>query len=328
MDIKILSINDTDEENIKGLLQIIKDNRSSLYYQITTNLKKENSPGIRADVLQFLADHIELLPGDDDFIYHIGQFAGNIKLSPEWLEWMLEYYAGEGKISVSDFSMIVNDASLKEITLEDLKAIFSRNEDDQLRIMKEIEGDVKTDDVDTNKEVDADTTDTDNQNEVEDFQEGTIPPSIQKSTEEVKPAEGGYINLFDDMLTAVSLSRKPDESVNEVRDRLSLLFNNQQNLLSEISSSTTEAFRTWEKDREEIERLRSLYSMLQRVLEQQTQVINELRSDNFRLKNEINNARKTAIQREAINQRIAELGNLVRDTESNIALDMIPDEIS
>ena len=333
MDFKVILLKDTQEQRIQEMLHTIKEKRPSLYHQVMTSLKKNNSAGIREDVLGFLSDHIELLPADDDFSYHIGQFAGNIKLSPEWLEWMLEYYAGEAKIKISDFSMLVNNASLKDISLDDLKSIFARNEDDQLRIMEEIDGNMKTRQQSGEEEESEPDMTEEESSEVHNSKEvpglvqdsGSVPGVSNREGEAEKP---GFVGLFDDILTAVSMNRKPDESVNEVRDRFTLMYNNLQKLLTEFSAATTESFRAWEKDREEIERLRSLYSMLQRVLEQQTQVINELRSENYRLKEQLDSAQKTAIQREAINQRIQELGNLVRDAEKAFSIDMIPEQIS
>lgn len=320
MKFRIITAKDTESGGIADQMQTIKDNRVSLYHQIKSNLKKDNSPGLRDDVLSFLADYIEEVPGDDTFLYHIGQFTSNIKLTPKWYEWLLEYYAGDPKIKIQDFYMIVNAASEKDIALEDLKDIFRRNDDDQLKIMKEVYGEE-----DTSEEETEESPEETQQDEMEEDPEEPVEAEnaalVEKNT-----SDNGYVGLFDDILTAVSLSRKPDASVNEVKDQFTMMFNNHQNIVAEISASVTETFRAWEKDREEIERLRSLYSMLQHVLERQTQTINELRVENFRLSNQLEEAKKVAIRREAIDRKIAELESLAKNADQGFSFESIQDQ--
>lgn len=324
MEYKIIYAKDMKKNEVKDWFQTIKDNRPSLFHQIATNVKKENSVGIREDVLRFLADHVNMISGDDTFLYHVGQFAGNVKLDPRWYEWLLEYYAGEARIAIKDFYMLVNAAAEKDMELEDLKACFSRNDEDQLRIMNEIYGE------EIKREEEEEITDSEDQDdeeekdavEISEENGGELANYEQTAVVEESKGEDGYVGLFDDILTAVSLSRKPDASVNEMRDQFSSKFNALQGIITDISGSTAEVFRVWEKNREEIERLRSLYSMLQHVLEKQTCTINEQRLEIMQLTDQLEEAKKTAIRREAIDRKIFELENLAKSSAQEFSFDV------
>lgn len=79
---------------------------------------------------------------------------------------------------------------------------------------------------------------------------------------------------------------------------------------SELAAYSSEVVHEVENDKEEIKRLNALLNLQQRVMSSQQNKINEMRGEIVRLNTRIQNAERTEMRREAINQKISELQSL------------------
>lgn len=230
----------------------------------------------------------------------------NLKITPEHLEWVDSFLKKNTAVDVDDFSVVFIEAVEKDIPLQQIKKLFG-SETDQLLIYQKI--------VDYEPETFNETADEvpESDNDVNSLLE---IPNQGDGAEKIddkecdKQEDSGYAEMFNSLITVMSIKKDGDNSARTVSDNLNKIVAKFQLAASELAAYSSEVVHEVENDKEEIKRLNALLNLQQRVMSSQQNKINEMRGEIVRLNTRIQNAERTEMRREAINQKISELQSL------------------
>ena len=203
-------------------------------------------------------------------------------------------------------SVVFIEAVEKDIPLQQIKKLFG-SETDQLLIYQKI--------VDYEPETFNETADEvpESDNDVNSLLE---IPNQGDGAEKIddkecdKQEDSGYAEMFNSLITVMSIKKDGDNSARTVSDNLNKIVAKFQLAASELAAYSSEVVHEVENDKEEIKRLNALLNLQQRVMSSQQNKINEMRGEIVRLNTRIQNAERTEMRREAINQKISELQSL------------------
>jgi dsDNA-specific endonuclease/ATPase MutS2 len=98
-----------------------------------------------------------------------------------------------------------------------------------------------------------------------------------------------------------------------VQDNINAILAKFQVTVSELTSYATNIVRDWEKDKEEIERLKALNEIQQKVISNQQTKINEMRNQLVRTNEKLQAVKLSEMKSEAIKQKISELDSLASE---------------
>lgn len=307
---RILYLKDIKEENVEALLNNIAQENANLHDCIVENLRKENTFGIRNDVLQYTSEHISDFRKDQEYAFNIASLMFNVKISPDHLDWINTYFAEINKIKLDDFMIVFSEAVEKDIPLNKIKEYFSE-ETDELKVYEKIIS-YKEELSETNAE---EAEHNENALEVAAKPEDVeVTKTEEQKVEDTSPTQQqeAMTEMFDNLLTAMTYREKGDnESVLKVQDDLNKIIAKFQVAATELATYATVIIRDWEKDKEEIRRLKALHEIQQKLMGSQQYKINEQRNEIISLKKRISIAEKSEMQRDAIKQKISDLDSLV-----------------
>lgn len=230
----------------------------------------------------------------------------NLKITPEHLEWVDSFLKKNTAVDVDDFSVVFIEAVEKDIPLQQIKKLFD-SETDQLLIYQKI--------VDYEPETFNETADEvpESDNDVNSLLEIPNQGDGAKKIDDKecdKQEDSGYAEMFNSLITVMSIKKDGDNSARTVSDNLNKIVAKFQLAASELAAYSSEVVHEVENDKEEIKRLNALLNLQQRVMSSQQNKINEMRGEIVRLNTRIQNAERTEMRREAINQKISELQSL------------------
>lgn len=311
-EIKILYLKDTKEEKVESLLNNIAQENANLYDCIVENLRKENTFGIREDVLQYTSDHIQNFRKDQEYAFNISSLMFNVKITPEHLGWINTYFSEINKIKLDDFMIVFSEAVEKDIPLVRIEEFFSE-ETDELKVYEKI---VSYEE----EQPESKPENTESSGDDETLEVAALPEDVEITKTEGHKVEDNsptkqqeaMTEMFDNLLTAMTYREKGDnESVLAVQDNLNKIIAKFQVAATELATYSTVIIRDWEKDKEEIRRLKVLHEIHQKLMASQQYKINEQRNEIISLKKRISIAEKSEMQRDAIKQKISDLDNLV-----------------
>ena len=119
-----------------------------------------------------------------------------------------------------------------------------------------------------------------------------------------------YTGVFGDLLSVVTERRGNTQELIPVQEHLNGYAASLQNFVSDITSFSGKIVNEWQKDRDENDRLKSIFKMQQKLLESQQNKITELREENFKLKEIIQEFEKASLHQAVMNRKIDELHSL------------------
>lgn len=293
--------------DVSDIFSKLEQNNKSLYRFVCNNLQKDASLGVREDVLQYISGVAEQFGTDQRLLFQIAGFMINLKITPDHLEWVDSFLKKNTAVDVDDFSVVFIEAVEKDIPLQQIKKLFG-SETDQLLIYQKI--------VDYEPETFNETADEvpGSDNDVNSLLE--IPKQEDEAAEKIddkkcdKQEDSGYAEMFNSLITVMSIKKDGDNSARTVSDNLNKIVAKFQLAASELAAYSSEVVHEVENDKEEIKRLNALLNLQQRVMSSQQNKINEMRGEIVRLNTRIQNAERTEMRREAINQKISELQSL------------------
>lgn len=316
-DYKIIYAKDLEDESVGKCMERIKENNPQLYDSLRDNLQKESSLGIREDVLSYISEHIEEFDSEQEYVFNIAALMGNIKISADYFAWINRYFREINKISISDFVIVFDEAVEKDIPLEVIMEFFSSDEDDVLKIYDKVDkytaeekdASEKADDAAQRIESDKKAQENENQNP----QIHTV--DVENShTGDMQDENSEMADMFKNLLTVMTYcNRDTGDSVLNIQDNINAILAKFQLAMSEMTSYSTNIVRDWEKDKEEIERLKALNEIQQKVIRNQQTKMNEMRSQLVRTNENLQALKLSEIRSEALKQKISELDTLVSE---------------
>lgn len=303
---RIIYLKDKNMSDVSDIFSKLEQNNKALYRFVCSNLQKDASLGVREDVLQYISGVAEQFGTDQRFLFQIAGFMNNLKITPEHLEWVDSFLKKNTAVDVDDFSVVFIEAVEKDIPLQQIKKLFD-SETDQLLIYQKI--------VDYEPETFNETADEvpESDNDVNSLLEIPNQGDGAKKIDDKecdKQEDSGYAEMFNSLITVMSIKKDGDNSARTVSDNLNKIVAKFQLAESELAAYSSEVVHEVENDKEEIKRLNALLNLQQRVMSSQQNKINEMRGEIVRLNTRIQNAERTEMRREAINQKISELQSL------------------
>lgn len=313
-EVKVLYEDDLDNNTaVLRYMEVIKQERTYIYQYLRQYFSKDHTLGVRADVLAHMSDHIREFSEDKDYAYHITSMVGNVKAGPEWYEWINSYYGSEDRrIEIGDLMIVISGAIENNVPLEFVKSAFE-TEEDILEIYEKIDSYHKESEPETLDDFDVESPIADSDREC--ANEVIAPPETKKEiagreTEGI--CEPQISDMFESLATVMSGKTNSEKDVSQLQDE----FNDAQSKLQTIA---TGMFREWEKDKDVIERQNALHQIYQQLINSQQNKINAMRNEIRKLQGRIQDAERSEMKREAINQKISELQQLTHSTGLSIS---------
>jgi hypothetical protein len=305
--IKIIYSKDLEENEVSNMMGLIRSKNDYLCKAISKFLKKENSPGMRMDVLRFLSDNIDDIPQDSQFAFHLASLVGNSKMDTSYFAFIIDYFNHAPAIDINDFMIILVDSVEKNIPLNDIQQYFLQGGSDVTSIFEKVDHYSLSD-----SNLDEDTGETATRSEVFDVDASTIEPS---ETEQKK--EDTMVSVFGDLLTVMTAGKANEEdTITPIQNKFNEFVLRFQSDVNDLAAFFSQVVHEWETDKEEITRLKALYNIQQRMLASQQQKLYVKRDENNRLRQQVNDAEKLKIHRDTINQKAKELERLTQESAS------------
>lgn len=301
---RIVYFKDKDEESVAGFFRTIEKENFKLSQFLMESLKKDSSIGIRDDVLKYVSENAATFGENQSYLFNIVNFLNNLKMTVDHLAWVNDFFGknAENRFSIDDFAIAFTEAVEHDIPLAKIKEFFS-SEEDELNIYEKVISYVPDPDLP---------------------EESIMEPGgevLKKEDEKEyavsKSEEPGYADIFGNLITALGIKGDSSESLHTVNDNLNKIAAKFQLATSEFSVYASEIVHEMETDKKEIERLTALMNLQQRMMASQQNKINELRNEIAKLSCKLQDAERTEMRREAINQKICELQNLTLNDRKN-----------
>ena len=305
---KLICENDLKHEKVKVKMDEIKEKNEKLYNYIMINLMSDGSLGIRDDILHYISEKIEGFRTEQEYVYNIASLICNVKVTIPYLEWINAYFNGNPKIHISEFTIILNEAIEKDIPLKEIKRIFS-DENDAVVILGKI-ADYEPDNVpaDNKEESSVILKNDELSKQVPSVKEG-FPQKINKETS-VMP------EVFNSLLNAMTYRNSNEDDMIAIQNNINQIIAKFQLASTELTSYSNILIREWEKDREEIQRLKTLNKMLQSLLTENQKKMHDLRNENVRLIEKIQAAEQSERSKDMFGKKLMELQELLNETTS------------
>lgn len=312
-EVKVLCEEDLDNDTtVSRYMEIIKQEREGIYQYLRQYFSKDHTLGVRADVLKYMSEHIKDFKEDKDYAYHITSLAGNVKAGPEWYEWINSYFGSENnRIEIGDLMIVVSGAIENNVPLEFVKSAFETGEDileiyDKIDLYQQESGSESIED----SGIEAFVADSDEKgNDIVVSPEGKKEITGKENGGEFEPQ---ISDMFESLAMVMSAKMSSEKTVSQLEDD----FNE---TLSKLQTITTGVFREWEKDKDIIERQKALHQIYQQLINSYQNKINGMRNEIRKLQSRIQDAERSEMKREAINQKISELQQLTHSTELSAA---------
>lgn len=302
---RIVYMKDKDETGIVDLFRTIEKENYKLSQFIMENLKKDSSIGIREDVLSYVSENAASFGENQSYLFNIAGFLNNLKITAEHLTWVNELFVGnkESRFPIEDFAIVFTEAVENDIPLAKIKEFFSTGED-EIAIYEKVVSYVPDSNLQETITIES--------------AEEPLPQGDEKEYTVSKPDEPGYADIFGNLVTALGFKGDSTESIHTVNDNMNKIAAKFQLATSEFSVYASEIVHEMETDKKEIERLKAILDLQQRMMTSQQNKINGLQNEIIRLNCKLQDAEKTEMRREAINQKISELQNLTFNDRKNV----------
>lgn len=305
----LLSLKDREKPEVEKLFTQLEENNGVLYRFLKSTLQKDPLRGIRQDVLIYVAENAAQFGQDHGYMFSLAVLLCNIKIMPEHIKWMDSYLKKKEKIDDDDdFFILFTEALEKDMPLAQIKNLFETETDEIImydKIMNYQSDTVETEDKDISDEV------TESAKEITVREKNSVAEENGEENGIVhENGESGYAEMFNSLITVMNKKDGTDDEVHSVDENFKKIVAKFQLATSELIAYASEVVHAMECKKEENERLNALLTIQQRVLSSQQDKISELRIQITHLNVRIQNAEKTEMRREAINQKINELQNL------------------
>lgn len=303
----ILTMEDMKKNSEQILLNEIKSKNHLLFSFIEELLLKNSSQGIREDVFRYLsanAEHIGNKKDELNYEYFISNMALDISMGPEWYEWFDEYFDRENHLDTDDFAYLINESyTERKIPLKDLKDLFNKGQNDVLAILDMIIQYVPDPVIDDMTKAEPDNSSTIEHNQI----------IVEDAHTSGGTEHYGYVEMFDNLLSVMSYKGTEETSIAGVQNEMNKVLAKFQLATTEMSTLVVEMLKNWEKDKDELKKMKSLYSIQQNLLASQQHTISNLKMDIVKLKNRLSETEKSDLQRISLNNKLLEIQGLMSE---------------
>lgn len=300
---RLITMNDLEDAELLQWIDTIKEKNLILYNNVMRCMQKADFKGMRDDVLQCLADYADVFHDDDNKNIEVSlQLADLIedqRIEPDELEWLFNYW-NQSALPVSNVIVLFMMAVDKRMSLSEMKMCF--DSENEMEIYEHIEKYVG------NEHVDSVETSANSSNGVVRVTEGT----------QQIDSENTIVSVFSDLLTVMSSGKQMDDHDTVLfQKKFTELMTCLQNNVNDINVFVSEIIHEWEKDQEEVRRLKAIYNIQQSALARLQQKLYEAENEISRLQIAVHEAEKMELHYETINQKVGEIQKLTTAVSLN-----------
>ena len=126
----------------------------------------------------------------------------------------------------------------------------------------------------------------------------------------------GVVSVFSDLLTVMSSKQFDGNDMVLFQKKFTELMTCLQNNINEVNAFAGEIIHEWEKDKEEVRRLRAIYNIQQSALSRQQQNLYDAEDEISRLQAAVRDAEKMEQHYETISQKVEEIQKLTNTANS------------
>lgn len=245
---RIIYLKDKNMSDVSDIFSKLEQNNKALYRFVCSNLQKDASLGVREDVLQYISGVAEQFGTDQRFLFQIAGFMNNLKITPEHLEWVDSFLKKNTSVDVDDFSVVFIEAVEKDIPLQQIKKLFGSETDQLLIYQKIVDYEPETFN-ETADEVPESDNDVNSLLEIPNQGDGAEKIDDKKCD---KQEDSGYAEMFNSLITVMSIKKDGDNSARTVSDNLNKIVAKFQLAASELAAYSSEVVHEVENDKEEI----------------------------------------------------------------------------
>lgn len=294
-DYRLIVMKDLEDAELQRQMDTIKEKNTLLYKNIMRCLKKEDFKGLRDDVLQCLAENADKFQDEKNVetVFQIDDLIKDQRIKPEDYEWLIAYW-NSSTLATSVVIVLFMMAVDKKMSLEEIKPCFES--DDEMAIFERIESYVCDEQPESGVTA------------VANMENGTI--QVREESRQNKD-ENGIVSVFSDLLTVMSSGKQQDNNDTVLyQKKFTELMTCLQNNVNEVNVFVGEIIHEWEKDKEEVRRLRAIYNIQQSALARQQQNLYEAEEEISRLQAAVRDAEKMELHYETISQKVEEIQKL------------------
>lgn len=292
---RLITMKDFEDAESQKWMDTIKEKNFVLYNNIIRCMKKADFKGMRDDVLQCMADHADVFHDDDkkniEVSLQLADLIEDQRIEPDELEWLIGYWS-QSALAVSNVIVLFMMALDKRMSLSDMKLCF--DSENEMEIYEHIEKYAG------NEHMDSMETTANSENAV-----------VRVSGTQQIDSENTIVSVFSDLLTVMSSGKQMDDHDTVLfQKKFTELMTCLQNNVNDINVFVGEIIHEWEKDQEEVRRLKAIYNIQQSALARLQQKLYEAESEISRLQVAVHEAEKMELHYETINQKVEEIQKL------------------
>lgn len=302
-DYRLITMKECEEVELQKCMDTIKEKNILLYKSIMRCLKKEDFKGMRDDVLHCLADNADRFENDKnmEISFQIADLLQDQRIKPEYFEWLISYW-NTTTLTPSAVIVLFMMALDKKLRLEEIQFCFES--EDEMSIFERIEG-YSNEDKEQNES---------NAITVVNTEKGNVQ---NPENEQQIRNRNGIVSVFSDLLTVMSSSKQFDGNDTVLfQKKFTELMTCLQNNINEVNAFAGEIIHEWEKDKDEVRRLRAIYNIQQSALSRQQQNLYDAEDEISRLQAAVRDAEKMEQHYETISQKVEEIQKLTNTANS------------
>lgn len=308
-ELMLISLRDRENPEVEKMFVQLEKNNSILYRFLNDDLQKDPLYGVRRDVFAYVVENAAQFNQNQRYMFNLAGIMCNIKILPEHIKWIDSYLKKKGTYeTVDDFMIIFGEAVEKDMPLEQIQNLFDTESDEIVIYDKIVNYQPEANDTVSEKAplVKNKLESRKLENEIE----ADNKNNISEKKENHQSQDSNFAEMFHSLITVMNRKDETDDEVHSVDENFKQIVAKFQLATSELMAYASEVVHTLECKNAENERLNALMTIQQRVMSNQQNKINELHIQIAHLNFRIQEAEKTEMKREAINQKICELQNL------------------
>lgn len=317
--VKMISEQDCEKDDIKALFSRMKDNNMPLYTSVYKRIRSHGS--IRLDVLQELSENARDYTDDEQALIGFSPMIDHSNLTPDWYRWFNDYVNGDGKLSINEIMFLIKQAAEMDIQYDRFKSFFEDDPSSAMDVYKRFAASAD----EKNETEKKSASKSDKAAVVPQKKNEKSLDKAQLESDSAQSVTSTAVAVFDNLINVITTGRPDQRDIDAIQTEFDSFIIELQEYVRRLSVFMNNITREWSDDKVENERLKSLYAIEQQLLTNQSKKIMDLEAEIAGLNNKVRDAERTELRREAISRKLSELQSLTGKEDVLLSLNF-PDE--
>ena len=316
MERKLVFSKDLANKDIEKLLELIKESNEQFYSCLMDCLKKDSSVVIDKEVLDYFSVNANKFGDNNKFLKYVVDLACNSKTTVHHVNFIVDYFhdiPDDSRICDDDFFIVLSACVEKGLPISEIKNLFYSN-NDAVYILETVDSFMSSD-------IDTSVSASENSDiHVDNKENAGLLANIDKGSSVGVPVSSGTpssdVDMINNILTVLTFQDENEmDIINGIQTSFMNFNDRLQSFTSDLSVFSTDVINHLKKNEEDLRRLRAMISINQKLLSSKQREINELRMENERLNNKINDFQLSGMKQDALKEKINELSKLASNFE-------------